>query len=361
MTLQRISRQTTCTRSGVTLIELLVVIGIIAALVAMLLPAVQRVREAAIRLKCQNNLKQLGLALHQFHDINESLPPGMVSSGFNIGDAEATGFTYILPYFEETNVFRIYDFESPWFAPDNYEAVAIGIKLFYCPGNRNSGWLDLGPIAAQWKVTLPPRAATCDYVFSKGANGSMNRNWSRRPMTVRGVFDIRGPNEIGSGVRLIDITNADGTSTTFMMGEAAGGTPVYLARDLQNPSQPALDPSGHPVPLEQAWGATGVTDYAHPWYGSVFGVTAQYGLPPDPRDEPMNRQPGTPTVNGNDPFGDNSSGLDYVSGFRSRHPNGCNFLFCDGSVRFIFQTIDPAAYRALSTYAGEEPVGTDGF
>jgi prepilin-type processing-associated H-X9-DG protein len=343
-----------------TLIELLVVIGIIAALVALLLPAVQRVREAALRLQCQNNLKQMGLALHSFHDIHDALPAGMVSAGFNIGDAESTGYTYLLPYIEQTNVANSYDFESPWFAPDNYGPIAIGIKLFYCPGNRSSGWLDLQPIAAQWHVTLPPRAATCDYVFCKGANGSLNRNWTQRPMTVRGVFDIRAPQDANLGVRLEDITNADGTSTTFAMGEAAGGTSMYVARDLQNPSQPALD-NGEPVPLEQAWGATGVTDYAHPWYGSVFGVTAQYGLSPDPRDEPMNRQPGTPTVNGSDPFGDNRTGRDYVSGFRSRHPKGCNFLFCDGSVRFIFQTIDPASYRALSTYAGEEPVGTDGY
>jgi prepilin-type processing-associated H-X9-DG protein len=344
-----------------TLIELLVVVGIIAALMALLLPAVQRVREAAIRLQCSNNLKQLGLALHSFHDVHDALPPGMVSSGFNIGDAESTGYTYLLPYLEETNIYNIYDFESPWFAPDNYQAVAVPVKLFYCPGNRNAGWINLAPIAAQWNVPLPPQAAACDYVFNKGSNGSLNRQWTRRPMGVRGVFDIRGPLEVGLGVRLEDITNNDGTSNTFAMGEGAGGTPAYLARSLTNPTQPALDASGQPVELDQSWGATGVTDYAHPWYGSVFGVTAQYGLAPDPRDEPMNRHPGTPTVNGMDPTGDNSSGLDYVSGFRSRHPNGCNFLFCDGSVRFIFQSIDPAAYRALSTYAGEEPVATDGY
>lgn len=337
---------------GFTLVELLVVLAIIAVLLGLLLPAVQKVREAAYRLQCQNHLKQIGLALHGYHDVQATFPPGLVLSGFEVTDAEATGFTYLLPHLEQDNTHRLYHFEDAWWLPSNTEAVAVPVKVFYCPSNRTRGDLDLAAIAAQWGFRLPPKVAACDYAFCHGANGALNRDWTKIPATVRGVFHIRQPGIPQAGVRIADIH--DGTTATMALGEAAGGNSSYLVRDLRQPSQAARDDSGQTVAIEQSWSAAGVTDTAHPWYGSVFAVTAQYGLPPDPRDEPMNRRPTTPTVYGNDTQGDNRRGLDFVSGFRGMHPGGCNFVFCDGSVRFVPATVAADVYRALSTYAGGE-------
>jgi prepilin-type N-terminal cleavage/methylation domain-containing protein/prepilin-type processing-associated H-X9-DG protein len=343
------------TRRGSTLIESLLVIAIIGVVVSLLLPALPRVREAANRSSCQNNLRQLGIALHNYHGTVGCLPPGLVSDLSNVSDAQATGFTYLLPYLEQDTVDQMYDFSQPWYQPANYNAVGTQIKTLFCPSNRDHGALDLGPIAAEWSMALPPSAASCDYAFCKGANASLNSDWQLVPMQVRGVFGIRASSEIRTGVRLTDIS--DGTGSTIALGDAAGGSVIYLARDMSDPSQPARQTlTGKPVPLEQSWGAAGIGDTNHPWYGSVFAVTAQYGLPSDPQFEPMNRRPATPTVWGGDPFGDNRTGLDSVSGFRSLHRGGCNFVFCDCSVHFIPETISGELYLALSTYAGADSI-----
>jgi prepilin-type N-terminal cleavage/methylation domain-containing protein/prepilin-type processing-associated H-X9-DG protein len=345
-------------RRAFTLIELLVVIAIIATLIGLLLPAVQKVREAAARLKCGNNLKQLGLALHGYHDSRGGLPPAFVCDEDNITHGTHTGFTLLLPFLEQDNTYRLMHFDQPWSAIENYTVVGLSVPVFFCPTNRSQGAIDLVPIAAQWGTPLPPQVGSTDYAFCKGSNAALHRDVTRTPAATRGPFGV-APTADTPGPALVKIL--DGTSNTFAMGEATGGHGYFLARDLSNPSQPAISGvTGQPAVIDQSWSAASVTDPTHPWYGSVFGVTAQYGLAPDPRDEPMNQRLVMPTIWGDDPAGNNARGRDSVSGFRSLHAGGCNFLFCDGSVRFVRQSVSPDVYRALSTYRGGEVIsGSD--
>jgi prepilin-type processing-associated H-X9-DG protein len=334
-----------------------VVIAIIAILIGLLLPAVQKVREAAARSACANNLKQLGLALHGHHDATGRFPGAVIVTG-DIQDGHATGFTELLPFLEQQPLFGIYRFDVPWFDTANYAAVGTGVKVFYCPGNRSSGGIDMGPIAAQWSTSLPPFAAGVDYAFCKGANAGLGLDPRKVPPAARGPFGIAvrtSDGNVTGTTRLAEVT--DGTSATIALGEAAGGSARFPIRDLNDPTRVVNDPfTGQPALLEQTWGATGFGDRSHPWYAGVLAVTAQFGLPPDVQDEPLNRSPGTPTIYGADSSGFNSRGRDLVSGFRSVHPGGANFVFLDGSVRWLREGITPATYRALSTHAGGEIV-----
>ncbi len=286
-------------------------------------------------------------------------PPGQISSTPNVSDGETSGYVHLLPHLEQNGASVSYHLDKKWWDPANAQAIATEIPVLFCPSNRLSGRIDLAKLGQMWHLQLPPAAGACDYAFCKGANASLTLEWQQVPLQVRGVFGVCKPEEMPEQVSLTTITNGDGTSNTFLMGDAAGG-PFYQIRDLKKPGKLAIDMlTNKPAFMEQTWGAPGITDPYHPWYASIFAVTAQYGLGSDPKDEPINRRPGTPTIfsgYGNSSSGDNSSGVDSVSGFRSLHTGGCNFLFADGSVRFITTTIHPDIYRALSTYAGGEAI-----
>jgi prepilin-type processing-associated H-X9-DG protein len=362
-----------------TLLELLVVLAILAVLMGLLLPAVQKVRAAASRMKCANNLKQFGLAMHGYHDAVGYLPPG-ITTWVNGEDAAHTGFTYMLPYLEQNAVFGQFDLQKQWYAQANYAPVAVELPLMYCPSNRTGGSMDLTAEIYAWGGAMPPRVGSTDYILCKGANAAIHQNAGLIPLACRGVFNVYADSSnpdftnldgitIGLVVRLTDIT--DGTSTTFAIGEGAGNNPRYLLREMTVGDRvvlgtgPATNPyTGGVIQPDQAWAAASVSGESHPWYTSVFGVTAQYGLGPDPRDEPMNNRLVTPAAYADTEFsgdftGDNRDGWAFLSGFRSMHPGGCNFLFCDGGVRWVSERIEPSVYRALSTYAGGEVVPAD--
>jgi prepilin-type processing-associated H-X9-DG protein len=302
-------------------------------------------------------LKQLGIALHHYHLDHSCFPPGILSEHDDLANGDATGFTKLLPYFEQDNVAREYHFEVPWWETANYVPVGLPIRLLYCPSNRATGVIDLGPMSQAWACTLPPYAAGTDYAFSKGMIATLIRDPNRLPTRARGVFDVN------SKIRIADIQ--DGTTMTFALGDAAAGGSMYRVRDLGNPFVAATDlVAGHPFFIEQAWAAGCVANSGYPYYGSVFGVTAQRGhLLADPRDEPINPKTHlvAPTLDGGDATNGNLSGRDWVSGFRSLHPAGCNFLFCDGGVRLIPSSVNPQIYRALSTFAGGEIISDEGL
>jgi prepilin-type processing-associated H-X9-DG protein/prepilin-type N-terminal cleavage/methylation domain-containing protein len=357
-------------RSAFTLIEVLVVIGIIGILIGLLLSAVQSVRAAAARISCQNNLKQIGLALHTFESANGYLPAGMVTEG-DITDSFHTAYTCMLPFIEQDVIYRLYHFDKPWYDVSNYAAVGQQVPTFYCPANRHRGVMDLRPISQQWATNLPDFVGATDYILCKGANAGLGPDPTMIPLEARGLFNVSRADQTTTStgqvqwlptpefrVRFTDIR--DGLTNTIAVGEGAGGNPSFLVEDLLHPGQPVTEPFVNgPAVMDQAWGAASMGDPQHPWYAGIFGVTAQYGLASNPRDEPMNRNPGSPTFFGDDHSGFNNRGKDRVSGFRSTHPGGCNFLFADGSVRWLQESIDPVVYRALSTYAGGEVLSSD--
>ncbi len=291
-------------RRGFTLIELLVVIAIIATLVGLLLPAVQKVREAAARMQCSNNLHQLGLALHEYHGVNKRFPPGYTSNfanGSDTGPGWAWG-AYTLPYLEQLNLYNQIHFDQAVESPLNAAVRVQPVSVFVCPSDAPPPtWT-----ATKYDVsTAKPLQAICDVASANyvGVYGTTEPG-----VNGDGIF-FRG-----SKVRIEDIR--DGTSSTLMVGERSF--------DLGPATWPGVVTSASlfPLPGSKTWPV--VNDAS----GMVLGHTGDGYGPGDPNS--------------------------FVNQFASRHAAGANFLFADGHVAFLPLSIDYPTYRALSTRAGGE-------
>jgi prepilin-type N-terminal cleavage/methylation domain-containing protein/prepilin-type processing-associated H-X9-DG protein len=304
-------------RPAFTLIELLVVIAIIAILIGLLLPAVQKVREAAARVQCQNNLKQIGLGLHGFHDAHKRFPPGYLATGAYLDGATDTApgwgwAAFLLPYLEQAPLHRGLDFSR---SVPNSPAITTVVPLYLCPS-------DLPPEGA---FTVPDPfgapvavAAPCSYAACVGGDESE----TTAPSGL-GVFYRN------SRTRLTDVR--DGAANTLLIGERAwanargvwaGAVPGgVVRRGDQNPN---------PI--------TGAA-----WYPAAALVLAHSHL--------------------NNPLGHPDGGLD---DFSSLHTGGSNFVFADGHVSFLLSipgdaadgSYTPAslAFQALGTRANSDTV-----
>jgi prepilin-type processing-associated H-X9-DG protein/prepilin-type N-terminal cleavage/methylation domain-containing protein len=350
---------------GFTLVELLVVVAVIGALVALLLPAVQAAREASRRIKCANNLRQLGVAMQNYHSAMRAFPTGTEvradsSQSFFSEVAFANAFTLMLPFMEATNLQQDYRFDQPWHMQLPH-VVAQRVSLFVCPSN------DVKPNPFQEQSVLVFAALAnsplgrgegwmglTDYVLSKGVNDAFCNSPNLIPDNQRGMFDYR------LRVRVADVT--DGTSRTLAMGEGAGGPHWPLCADpgCQQPNQglpqPPAELGSEPFYARQWWVGAGNAKVLQ----SAIKLSTAGHLACTL--EPLNKSPVTQFL-----FDDSAdpsqcggtltrgpANTHRVPNFRSDHPGGGNFLFADGSVHFLRQDIQQASFRALSTTSGEE-------
>jgi prepilin-type N-terminal cleavage/methylation domain-containing protein/prepilin-type processing-associated H-X9-DG protein len=299
-----------------TLVELLVVIAIIAVLIGLLLPAVQKVRESAARIKCQNNLKQIGLALLNFESEHEKFPPGSVIGPFPeagvMTPAQHGVFPFLLPYLEEQPLSERYRVDVSFNDPANQPAVRKQLRILQCPSAEPDRWATEADHPITW---FGGRKSACsDY----NVIWRMDQALARPPYgLIEPVGDYKGILTLNQMVPFADIT--DGTSNTLLVAEDAG--------------RPAVWRVGRLVPGVYSGGAS--------WASLGF----------------LNGQGST--RDGASPLGPcaiNCTNDREVYGF---HPGGANAVFADGSVHFLHMGMSIRTLAALVTRAGGEVIAAD--
>ncbi len=351
------SRMRTPSRRGFTLIELLVVIAIIAVLIALLLPAVQAAREAARRAQCVNNLKQIGLGIANYESTYGVYPMGVLTDGPLNNCAKYWGFTwadYILPYMEQSASLNALNYSGSYASVRNVTTFSNKVSSYVCPSDTPNS----PPPAAD----IPSPQAS--YAGVAGLTENLFYSWgigAGQPNQDRcGVIDSEGffgkPN---MSLRIANIT--DGLSNSASVGEVnrflnePGGSNFnfnYVAGAFAGP----------------LWGGSPT------WPNDVRDTGLAYMVPAP--NSPANLTNASNAIGNTNPFGStqysfgNAPGwiTDPVCvrnlgqfGFHSLHPGGVNFLFGDGSVKFIKQTISLTVYNALGTVSLNEIISSDSF
>jgi prepilin-type N-terminal cleavage/methylation domain-containing protein len=343
-------------KSGFTLIELLVVIAIIAILVALLLPAVQQAREAARRSSCKNNLKQFGLALHNYIGTHDTMPPNLIPGGTNYKYSAGNWgvLAYLSPFLEQTAIYQKMNLDAPTYCYDssfnnvicddgNKVVASMMVPSFLCPSDRGKS------LGSGYGVN---NLAPTNYVANQGTGLKTTSAGDRHGSP----YDADGVMFADSRIRLRDIV--DGTSSTAAMSESLLGE--------GDESSTATDPPGdiqrvylylYTFPSSMTESACSTPSAATRWnldrrrgflwFSGEIRNTAynHYYTPNDKRWDCIT----------------NAVSLGYTAigwkAARSAHRGGVQLLLCDGGVRFISENIDLTTWRALATRSGSEVIG----